>query len=772
VTSSIPVRALGLAILLAAALLGTALGAAAQELAPASPLVLDDGRPIPLAPDVIGRNEHGVTVRATRITAPMVIDGRLDEAVYEQVRSISEFEQQAPREGAPVSEPTEAWVFYDDRNLYFACRCLDSDPSRIVANDMRRDSSNLRQNDNFGVLLDTFHDRRNGYLFYVSPVGGMFDGATSDERTNNADWNTVWQAKVTRSDQGWFAEIAIPFKSLRYRAGRDQTWGIMLRRTIRGKNEYAYIIPIKPQWGVGAFFRSSAAATLIGLEAPPAAKNLEIKPYAISRLTTDMVARPVVKNDFDPDVGLDVKYGITKSMTADFTYNTDFAQVEADEVQVNLTRFNLQFPEKRDFFLEGQGTFTFGTVATSGASVAGGTAASGASDAPTIFYSRRIGLSAAGPVPILGGGRVTGRTGRFTLGALNIASDDDATSQGKNTNFTVLRVRRDVLRRGTVGALFTNRSVSALAPDGNQVFGVDSSFGFYQNVYISGYAAKTRTPGLAGDDVSYRGNFNYSADRYGFQVDRTVVGDHFLPEVGFLPRSAFRRNFTALRFSPRPKQNKRIRQYFYESSINYTTDNQNRLESRRLASAARVELQNSDVFHFEYFRDHELLRRVFQPAPGVRFPIGGHSFQQVRGAWSLGQQHPLSGTAAVELGQFYDGTKRTISMNARYGISRQLGVEPNISINWLARPGESAVVRATGARTTFTMTPRMFVAALVQYASAVNSLTTNLRFRWEYQPGSELFVVYTDGYDTLAASGISSLQNRGLVVKFNKLVRF
>jgi hypothetical protein len=375
-------------------------------------------------------------------------------------------------------------------------------------------------------------------------------------------------------------------------------------------------------------------------------------------------------------------------------------------------------------------------------------------------------------VPIVAGARVTGRVGRFTMGALNIASDDDPLSRGTNTNFTVLRLRRDVLRRGTIGGLFTNRSVSVAAPGGNQVFGADSSFGFYQNLYVSGYFAKTRTAGRQGDDASYRGNFNYAADRYGFQADRTVVGDNFLPEIGFLPRRAFRRNFTAVRFSPRPKQNKRVRQYFYETSLNYTTDNTNRLESRRLAAATRTELQNSDVFHLEYFRDYELLRQVYQPAPGIRFPARGHAFQAVRGAWSLGQQHPLSGTIALEIGQFYDGTKRTASMNARYGISRQLGVEPNISINWIGRHGDSALVAATGARTTFTMTPRMFVAALVQYASSSHSLTTNLRFRWEYQPGSELFVVYSDGYDTLAAAGAPSLQNRGLVVKFNKLVRF
>ena len=619
----------GLATLLAAALVSLGPSLLAQTIAPANPPTLDDGRPVPMAPAVIDRNERGVTVRATRITTPMVIDGRLDEPVYDQIRAITEFEQQAPKEGAPVSERTEAWIFYDDTNLYVACRCLDADPSRIVANDMRRDSLNLRQNDNFGVLLDTFHDRRNGYLFYVSPVGGMFDAATSDERVNNADWNTVWLAKATRSDQGWFAEIAIPFKSLRYRAGREQTWGIILRRTIRGKNEYAYITPIKPQWGVGAFFRSSAAATLIGLEAPPAAKNLEIKPYAISRLTTDMLARPAVRNDFDRDAGLDIKYGITKSLTADFTYNTDFAQVEADEVQVNLTRFNLQFPEKRDFFLEGQGTFTFGTVAGAGQTLTGVTAASGASDAPTIFYSRRIGLGASGAVPIVAGARVTGRVGRFTMGALNIASDDDPLSRGTNTNFTVLRLRRDVLRRGTIGGLFTNRSVSVAAPGGNQVFGADSSFGFYQNVYVSGYFAKTRTTGREGDDASYRGNFNYAADRYGFQADRTVVGDNFLPEIGFLPRRAFRRNFTAVRFSPRPKQNKRVRQVLLRDQPEL---HHRQLESAGVAAAGRGDTHGAAEQRCVPSR---ILSRLRVAAAGV--PAGaGHSLPRPRSRFSGG----------------------------------------------------------------------------------------------------------------------------------------
>jgi hypothetical protein len=749
---------------IAAAVLIAATRALAQDMLP-------DGRPIPVAPAVIARNASGVTIRATRITTPLRIDGRLDEAVYEQVAALTEFEQQDPKEGAPVSERTEAWVMFDDEHFYVACRCFDANPGRMVANDMRRDSSNLRQNDNFGVQLDTFHDKRNGFLFYVSPVGGMFDGATSDERQNNADWNTVWEAKTTRNDQGWFAEIAIPFKSLRYRPGRDQVWGINIRRTIRAKNEYSYIVPMRPSWGIIAMFRSSAAATLIGLQTPPASKNLEVKPYGISRLATDTQARPAVRNDITADAGLDVKYGITKSLTADFTVNTDFAQVEADEVQVNLTRFNLQFPEKRDFFLEGQGTFAFapgvvGGFAPQGASQLGG------GGAPTIFYSRQIGLSAGRPVPILGGARITGRVGGYSLGALNIESDDDAAVGAPKTNFTVLRVRRDVLRRSTIGALFTNRSASSVSPGSNQVFGVDANFGFRQNVYVNGYAARSQTEALPDQEYSYRGTFGYTGDRYGVQLDRLVVGDGFNPEVGFLTRTAFRRNLATARFSPRPRSSQRVRKYYFEQSFVYDTDNSNRLESRQHLSAFRTEFQNSDVIHVEYFRDHELLRRAFSPGTGVRFAAGRYSFQHLRAAVSFGQQHRLSGVVASDLGEFYDGTRRTLTMNARYGISTQLGIEPNVSLNWIARPDQSALVRAIGARTTFTMTPRMFVAALVQYASNSNSLTTNFRFRWEYQPGSELFVVYTDGHDTVALSGQPSLLNRGLVVKVNKLLRF
>ena len=722
---------------------------------------------------VLTSDTGGITVRATRITTPMTIDGRLDEAVYEQVPAITGYIQQEPKEGAPITERTESWVMYDDTNLYIVCRCWDSHPERIVANDMRRDSTNLRQNDNFAVVLDTFHDKRNGFLFYVTPVGGMFDAATSDERINNADWNTVWEAKTTRFPGGWIAEMAIPFKSLRYGPGREQVWGINLRRTIRAKNEYAYITPLKRSWGIIALFRTSAAATLVGLEVPAPGKNLEIKPSAITRVTTDLLANPQVRNEVKPDVGVDVKYGVTKSLTADFTYNTDFAQVEADEVQVNLTRFSLLFPEKRDFFLEGQGLFTFGGVGGGSPPLPGTNPASGSTDAPTIFYSRRIGLESGRAVPIIGGGRFSGRAGKWTIGALNIASDNDPIVSARRTDFTVLRVRRDILRRSAIGALFTQRSTSTIATGASELAGLDGNFSFFQNVYFNGYVSKSRTPTRDGDDVGYRGQFNYAADRYGVQIDRLVVPSNFNPEVGFLPRANFRRNYASGRFSPRPAQTKTIRKLYVEGSLNYTTDTSNHLESREALAAFRIEMQNSDAIHIEYFRDYEFLRRAFPVTDTLRIPVGGYDFTHLRAAYSPGQQHRLSGTAAIDVGSFYDGTKKTASLNARLGVTPQLGIEPNISLNWIERAGTREAVKATGARTTFTMTPRMFVAALVQYASSTSSLSTNLRFRWEYQPGSELFVVYTEGRDTLPPTGSgTALENRGFVVKINRLIRF
>lgn len=728
-------------------------------------------------PPVYSRDGAGhVTIRATRITTPIAVDGALDDEAYAQVEALTAFVQTEPRQGAPVSERTEVWVLFDDDQLYFACRCWDEHPERIVANEMRRDSPNLRQNDNFAVELDTFHDRRNGFLFYINPLGGIFDALTTDERQNNSDWNTVWEAKTGRFEGGWVAEMAIPFKSLRYTPGREQVWGINLRRNIRAKNEWAYITPMQAAWGITAIFRVSAAATLVGVEAPPAAKNLELKPYAISRTTSDLAARPQVRNDTSPDAGFDVKYGITKSLTADLTYNTDFAQVEEDEAQVNLTRFTLFFPEKREFFLEGAGLFNFGAGGASGLGGAppppnaAGPALGGGGDTPLIFYSRRIGLNDSRFVPIIGGGRLTGKAGKFNLGALNIESDEDAASGIRETNFTVVRLRRDVLRRSTIGGIVTSRSQSTVAPGSNQVWGVDANFSFFQNVYLSGYLAQSTTPGRSTDDLSYRGQFNYAADRYGLTVDRLVVERNFNPEVGFLRRQDFRKSVASGRFSPRPAASRLVRKYFYEGNFEYTTDNQNRLHSRIAQATSRMELQNSDLLSVSYMRNYEYVP-VASTIAGVRVPVGAYGFSSLNTTYNPGQQHRVSGSGSFEIGGFYGGDRRTATFRGRVSLADRLAVEPIISVNWIDLPHVKTTTSVVGQRTLYTMTPRMFITALMQYASTAKTLSANVRFRWEYQPGSELFVVYTEGRDVFTVRDLP-LQTRGFVVKINKLFRY
>jgi hypothetical protein len=720
--------------------------------------------PSPAAPvpnSVLSHDDTGrLLVRATRISKPINIDGKLDDEAYLTVPSITELIQMVPKNGAPVSEQTAMWLMFDDENIYISCRCDDQHPEKMVADDMRKDSSSASTQDNLSVAFDTFNDRRSGFVFQITPAGALRDGTTTEERSN-FDWNTVFDGRATRSDQGWIGEMAIPFKSLRYVPGRQQTWGVQLRRRLSGKNEQVYLTKVNPIWGTQGLNHFAEAATLVGLEAPPPSRNLEIKPYGISRLTTDRLARPAVDNDLEPDAGLDLKYGLTKSLTADITYNTDFAQVEADEAQVNLTRFSVVFPEKREFFLEGSDFLNFARSANSDLG----------DDAPSVFYSRRIGLSGSREVPVIAGGRVTGKAGPWGLGILNIETKKDEDAGIDQTNFAVVRVRRDILRRSNVGAIFTNRSVSTVATGANQVWGIDSNFAFFQSVFMAGHIAQSRTEGRSGDNLNYRAQFSYNADRYGLALDRVVVEKNFNPEVGFMRRDNFRRSLVSARFSPRTKTNKVVRKYTYEAGLDYVTDNDNHLESREASGRFQIELHNSDTISAEYAGVFEYIPSPFTISRGVRIPVGGYSFDNARFAYNMGAQHKFTGNVSYDVGTFYDGTKKTTALRGRLDITTQLGIEPILSLNWVDLPYGTFTDKVIGGRSVFTVTPRMFVAALVQYSSANSSVSSNLRFRWEYQPGSELFVVYTEGRSTLPPQG-TDLQSRGVVVKINRLFRF
>ena len=292
------------------------------------------------------RGDDGtVTARARRIPEPISLDGRLDEAIYQSHRPIDGFIQQEPTEGAPASEKTDVWIFFDDTNIYVGARCWDSAPGRDVVTEMRRDQNNITQNESFTVVFDTFLDRRNGFFFQTTPIGAIRDQAIEND-SPNVNWNTVWDARSGRFDGGWTLEMIIPFKSLRYPSAGDQTWGLNFRRVVKWKNEYSYLTAMAASFGTGnAIMKMGSAATLVGIETPSQSKNLELKPYAVSSVTTDTAAAVPFSNDLNGNAGFDFKYGITRGLIADATIRTDFAQVEEDVQQDNLTRFSLFFPE-------------------------------------------------------------------------------------------------------------------------------------------------------------------------------------------------------------------------------------------------------------------------------------------------------------------------------------------------------------------------------------------------------------------------------------------
>jgi len=753
-------------------------GQAAPASAPASPAgalstelpFAIEGPPPPVLPERIARDDAGrATIRAIRLSEPLRVDGRLDETVYERERAVSGFIQTEPIEGGEATEKTELWILFDRDNVYVAFRVFESQPERRVANIMQKDNGLLFQNDGVMFVLDPFYDRRNGVGFMLNAIGGRTDGQVTDERWSR-DWNTIWDVRTADFDGGWTAEVALPFKSMRYRPGTAQVWGFNARRIDRWKNEYSHLVPVERQEAGNGVYRMSRAGSIVGIEAPPGSKNLEFKPYAISNASTirtpngsNVSNAPNGSNDLTADVGLDAKYGITQNLTADFTVNTDFAQVEADEQQVNLTRFSLFFPEKREFFLENAGLFTFG---------GDGGFNPARNDMPLLFYSRRIGLNAGQVVPLDAGARLTGRLGRYSVGMVDIHTDRERISGTHPANFSAVRIKRDVLGRSSIGLIATGRSPAQGGAGSNAAYGVDGNFGFFTNLTIDTFWARTATDGLSGSDRSYRTQVNYNGQTYGLQAERLVIGEHFNPEVGFVRRTDIRKNFAQGRYSPYPRSLGPVRRLAFTGSIGYFENAAGRREARDLDGDFSIDFDTADRLSVGYSSSYEFVPRPFRIATGVTVPTGGYDYGSTTVAFQAGQQRKFNGRLALERGSFYDGTKTTTSLSTgRATLTPQISVEPTFSVNDVDLPGGSFRTTLIGSRVTYTMTPFMFTSALLQYNSDARNLSANVRLRWEYRPGSELFVVYNEERDTLAR-GVPDLRNRTFIVKVNRLLRF
>ena len=464
---------------------------------------------------------RAIAVKITDAQRP-AIDGRLTDEAWALAPAQGNFVQREPSYGAASTEKTEFRILYDDKTLYIAVWVWDSDPSAIMGSEMKRDAG-LNKGDQLKITIDTFHDHRNAFYFSTNPLGAYKDANTVENgRTINYDWNAVWDNKTTIDERGWYVEMAIPLNQLRFKTTiGESTWGLNLCRILFRKNEESYWVPFPREWGASGFARVSNAGVLQGLDGIKSRRRVEFVPFVSPTASRDYVAH----SEFDTDAkyGGDFKIGVTDDLIADFTYHTDFAQVEADQEVVNLTRFSLFFPEKRQFFTESAGIFDF----AKSVSGLGGDAAANDPGLLNIFYSRRIGLVDGQQVPIIGGGRVTGRIGPYALGVLNIATEEEtlATRELGNANFTAIRVKRNVLRNSSVGTLFVN-SQGGIS-DYNRTIGIDGGFVLGRYVTMTTVLAKTFSPGTTGNDVAGVFDFLWKSDRFNYGGQYLEVGQGF-----------------------------------------------------------------------------------------------------------------------------------------------------------------------------------------------------------------------------------------------------
>jgi hypothetical protein len=456
---------------------------------------------------------------ALKTAEKITIDGKLGESAWERAPVAKDFIQSEPREGQPSAELTEVRVLYDAENLYFGAHLHDSNASRVVISDLKKDYSG-DSGDNFEIVLDTFHDQRNGYIFWTNPAGAKGDSQMINEgRDTNSNWDAVWYVKTSQVDNGWIAEIAIPFKTLKFREDEIQTWGINFHRNLRSnvRNEDSFWAPLPRIYGLN---RVSLAGTLEGLEGITPGSNIRLKPYITSSYAQNSVTGV---NKKEADVGFDAKYGLTAGLTWDFTYNTDFSQVEADEQQINLTRFSLFFPEKREFFLENSGIFKFG----GGEISLGGNRGAGEE---VFFFSRNIGLSSKNEaVPILGGTRLSGRAGAYEIGLLNMQQREY--NDSKATNFTVGRLKRNILSNSDIGFMVMNKEVND-SPLYNRVFGTDANLRFGQDFTVNAFVAKSSSPGVDSRDMIGRVAFGYEDRTWTLKSAYNDIQENYINEMG------------------------------------------------------------------------------------------------------------------------------------------------------------------------------------------------------------------------------------------------
>jgi hypothetical protein len=692
---------------------------------------------------------------AKRVPVAPVLDGDvLGDEVWDSAVPATSFFQTTPNEGQPASERTEIFVVTTDDTIYFGIVCHDSDPDGIIVSNTRRDSS-LTETDSLQIIIDTYRDLQTGFVFGTNPAGVEYDGQVIREGQGgfrgaggfNLNWDGDWEVRSQISDFGWSAEIAIPFRTLRFPRGTTQVWGINFQRNIRRRNENAFWAPLPRQFGL---YRLSLAGTIGNLEVP-SQRNLKLTPYVLGMTREEGVEGAEREND--SDAGFDIKWSITPSMTLDATVNTDFAQVEVDELQINLDRFNLFFPEKRPFFLENAGLFTVGVP-----------------QELELFYSRRIGLGPDGEeVPIDYGLRLSGKSGKYNVGMIYMQADEVVNVAPQN-DFAVARVSRDLPNRSSIGGIFIDRRGSGQYSEGedtNQTFAIDGQWGIGQNTTVSGFVAQTRTPGEERDEHAFRLGTEFSSEQWTYQVHYTEVAEGFNPEVGFLTRSAFRKADAFVLRTIRPKDMWGLPELRPHISYNGYWDFDGFQESSFLHFDNHWEFKNGYEIHTGFNVTSEGLKEPFEISDGIVVPVGTYDNQEAAIVFWTNRGAPVSFNTRITAGGFFDGDR----FSASPGLNFRIGDKFINAISWqyndIDLEGGAFKTNLGRLRTTYSFTPRIFIQALVQYNDRADLWATNLRFGWLQRANTGLYVVYNEVRDIgMAGTGIP---DRSLTLKYSRM---
>ncbi|MEL7122388.1 MAG: DUF5916 domain-containing protein [Bacteroidota bacterium] len=692
-------------------------------------------------------------VTATFVEKAPKIDGKLDEEIWKTAFPISNFTQLWPQEGSSATENTEVRVAYDRRYLYFAFKCHDKNPELIRAMNLERGGRNDRD-DHAYIGLDTYLDKRNAYLFEMNALGTQDDATITDEKLSidGFSWDAVFDSETVINDEGWTMEVSIPFRQLRFPKGDDLSFGLMLSRMINRKNERVIWPDIGLEYGsAAAGFPAIAAISqygiVKGLKNIRRGKNIEIKPYVI--FGADKV-RPTLSerqtdNGFNMDAGVDFKYSIASNLTLDMTVNTDFAQVEADNVQVNLTRFSLFFPEKREFFLERSGLFEHGN-----------------SRSTQTFFSRRIGLTNQ----ILAGARMTGQIGNLSVGLLNIETGEEMGEifGDRSANNTVTRLRTKLFKRSTIGGIFTNFQTKDRY---NRALGFDMQHRFWSSSAFNTWFTKVWDNNPENADAAGHVSLSLRNDLYGARFAYTNVGANYNPALGFVRRLDMRQYRSGLTYSPVIKDKSfAVRRFTFQSDYDYIEGQDKDKQSTQFQLLGRAEFEKRDLITMTYQNQFERLRVPFNIRPDAVIPVGDYNFSRFSISGSTDQSRRTFAGANFSTGGFFNGNRTAFGLTLGYRQSKHLAVEASLNTSLIDLPIDNGEFSATILSTSIlgAVNKDLFAKALIQYDNFTRNLQANIRVDWIHTPGSDLFLVYNTSYHFVGEQDVIFDPRRNVVM--------